>query len=295
MELRQLEYIVQIAEDKNITKAAKKLYITQSALNQTLLKLEKEIGKPLFERTKIGLEMNEIGKIYVEQAKKILNIRKETYERIDEVKKIYNSILKVGLTPERGMLMFLSVYPIFHALYPNVKVEPLEANVEEQHIMLEEGKLDIGFVNVTEAQKTKNIYDLIKKEKLLLAVPTRFLKNLNSKDINVVLEHIRDKDFVMLPKNTTIRKVLNQYFEKFANFPKILFESKNSSILIKMVENELACTIISEIHRIESKKIKYFPLESFCDLDYSVVYKKEKFLTSPTKKFIELAKEYWTK
>ena len=50
MDLKQLEYIVEIAKEKNITKAAKKLYITQSALNQTLLKLEKEIGEPLFER-----------------------------------------------------------------------------------------------------------------------------------------------------------------------------------------------------------------------------------------------------
>lgn len=295
MELKQIEFIVQIAENKNITKAAKKLYITQSALNQTLLKLEKEIGEPLFERSKVGLELNEIGKIYVEQAKKILSIKKETYERIDEVKEIYRSILKVGLTPERGMLMFLSVYPIFHSLYPNVKVEPVEANVEEQHIMLEMGKLDIGFVNVAETQKTKNTYDLIKKEKLLLAVPNKFLKDLNSEDINIVLEHLSDRDFVMLPKNTTIRKVLDKYFEKFTDFPKILFESKNSSILIKMVENELACTFISEIHIIESQKIKYFLLDKLYDLDYSVVYKKEKFLTSPIKKFISLAKDYWNK
>ena len=44
MDLRQLEYIVQIAEENNITRAAEKLYITQSALNQQLLKLEKELG-----------------------------------------------------------------------------------------------------------------------------------------------------------------------------------------------------------------------------------------------------------
>ena len=109
MDLKQLEYIVGIAEEKNITKAAKKLYITQSALNQTLLKLEKEIGEPLFERSKLNLYLTEIGKIYVEQAKRILEIRKETYEKIDEIKGDYNSVIRIGLTPERGMLMFLSI------------------------------------------------------------------------------------------------------------------------------------------------------------------------------------------
>ena len=294
MDLKQLEYIVGIAEEKNITKAAKKLYITQSALNQTLLKLEKEIGEPLFERSKLNLYLTEIGKIYVEQAKKILEIRKETYEKIDEIKGDYNSIIRVGLTPERGMLMFLSIYPIFHEIYPNIKIEALELSVEEQHEMIEERKLDIGFVNVAESQKKSNIYQEIRKEKLVLAIPNKIFKNLKSKNIQNILDEIVKEDFVMLPQNTTIRKVIDEYLKKYQLFPKILFESKNSSLLIKMVESQLVCTIVSEIHAIKSNDIEYILLDNFPHLDYSVMFKKDKFLTTPIKKFINLAKEYWT-
>jgi len=294
MDLKQLEYIVGIAEEKNITKAAKKLYITQSALNQTLLKLEKEIGEPLFERSKLNLYLTEIGKIYVEQAKKILEIRKETYEKIDEIKGDYNSIIRVGLTPERGMLMFLSIYPIFHEIYPNIKIEALELSVEEQHEMIEERKLDIGFVNVAESQKKSNIYQEIRKEKLVLAIPNKIFKNLKSKNIQDILNEIVKEDFVMLPQNTTIRKVIDEYLKKYQLFPKILFESKNSSLLIKMVESQLVCTIVSEIHAIKSNDIEYILLDNFPYLDYSVMFKKDKFLTTPIKKFINLAKEYWT-
>ena len=294
MDLKQLEYIVGIAEEKNITKAAKKLYITQSALNQTLLKLEKEIGEPLFERSKLNLYLTEIGKIYVEQAKKILEIRKETYEKIDEIKGDYNSIIRVGLTPERGMLMFLSIYPIFHEIYPNIKIEALELSVEEQHKMIEERKLDIGFVNVAESQKKSNIYQEIRKEKLVLAIPNKIFKNLKSKNIQNILDEIVKEDFVMLPQNTTIRKVIDEYLKKYQLFPKILFESKNSSLLIKMVESQLVCTIVSEIHAIKSNNIEYILLDNFPHLDYSVMFKKDKFLTTPIKKFINLAKEYWT-
>ena len=294
MDLKQLEYIVGIAEEKNITKAAKKLYITQSALNQTLLKLEKEIGEPLFERSKLNLYLTEIGKIYVEQAKKILEIRKETYEKIDEIKGDYNSIIRIGLTPERGMLMFLSIYPIFHEIYPNIKIEALELSVEEQHKMIEERKLDIGFVNVAESQKKSNVYQEIRKEKLVLAIPNKIFKNLKSKNIQDILNEIVKEDFVMLPQNTTIRKVIDEYLKKYQLFPKILFESKNSSLLIKMVESQLVCTIVSEIHAIKSNNIEYILLDNFPHLDYSVMFKKDKFLTTPIKKFINLAKEYWT-
>ena len=294
MDLKQLEYIVGIAEEKNITKAAKKLYITQSALNQTLLKLEKEIGEPLFERSKLNLYLTEIGKIYVEQAKKILEIRKETYEKIDEIKGDYNSVIRIGLTPERGMLMFLSIYPIFHEIYPNIKIEALELSVEEQHEMIEERKLDIGFVNVAESQKKSNIYQEIRKEKLVLAIPNKMFKNLRSKNIQEILNEIVKENFVMLPQNTTIRKVIDEYLKKNQLFPKILFESKNSSLLIKMVESQLVCTIVSEIHAIKSNDIEYILLDNFPYLDYSVMFKKDKFLTTPIKKFINLAKEYWT-
>ena len=294
MDLRQLEYIVEIAEEKNITKAAKKLYITQSALNQTLLKLEKEIGEPLFERSKLNLYLTEIGKIYVEEAKKILEIKKETYEKIDEIKGNYNSTIRIGLTPERGMPMFLSIYPIFHKIYPNIKIVAIELSVEEQHRMIEERKIDIAFVNVAENQKTKNIYQIIRKEKLVLAIPNRIAKNLKNKNMKDILNEVIKENFVMLPKNTTIRKVIDEYFKNFKLSPKILFESKNSSLLIKMVESQLVCTIVSEIHIIESKDIKYILLDDFSYLDYSVTYKKDKFLTTPIKKFISLAKEYWT-
>lgn len=294
MDLKQLEYIVGIAEEKNITKAAKKLYITQSALNQALLKLEKEIGEPLFERSKLNLYLTEIGKIYVEQAKKILEIRKETYEKIDEIKGDYNSVIRIGLTPERGMLMFLSIYPIFHEIYPNIKIEALELSVEEQHEMIEERKLDIGFVNVAESQKKSNIYQEIRKEKLVLAIPNKMFKNLRSKNIQEILNEIVKENFVMLPQNTTIRKVIDEYLKKYQLFPKILFESKNSSLLIKMVESQLVCTIVSEIHAIKSNDIEYILLDTFPYLDYSVMFKKDKFLTTPIKKFINLAKEYWT-
>ena len=52
MDLKQLEYIVMIAEENSITKAAERLFITQSGLNQQLLKLEAELGIQLFHRSK---------------------------------------------------------------------------------------------------------------------------------------------------------------------------------------------------------------------------------------------------
>ena len=79
MNFRQLEYIIAIADEGNITKASMKMYITQSALNQQLLKLEKELGAELFHRSKIAMTPTEIGEIYIRKAKEILEIKKDIF------------------------------------------------------------------------------------------------------------------------------------------------------------------------------------------------------------------------
>ena len=72
MDLRQIENIIAIEQEQSISRAAEKLFLTQSALNQQLLKLEKELGTPLFHRSRSNWRLTEAGEIYVRNAKQIL-------------------------------------------------------------------------------------------------------------------------------------------------------------------------------------------------------------------------------
>lgn len=126
MELKQLEYIIQIAEDNNITRAAEKLFITQSALNQQLLKLENELGTQLFVRARNNWHLTQAGAIYVENAKSILLIKKETYNKINDLLEIKEGTIKIGLTPERGTDMFAAIYPGFIINIPKSRSSPLK-------------------------------------------------------------------------------------------------------------------------------------------------------------------------
>lgn len=110
MDTKQIEYILKIAEENNITKAAEKLFITQSALNQQLLKLEKELGTPLFHRSRTNWRLTEAGEIYIEGAKAALQIKNTTYNRIYDVVSARKGHLTIGLTPGRGLRMFTSIY-----------------------------------------------------------------------------------------------------------------------------------------------------------------------------------------
>ena len=79
--------------------------------------------------------------------------------------------LRVGLTPERGIPMFMGIYPAFYAKYPNITIEPLEVGVKEQLSRISKGYLDLGFVTITERDRNTYEYIHVLSEDLVLAIP----------------------------------------------------------------------------------------------------------------------------
>ena len=106
MDFRQLEYIVAIAENKSISKAAETLFISQSGLNQQLIKLEKELGLQLFDRNKHFLRPTKAGEIYVKNAIEILKIKRNTYTELGDLKKEATGEISLGLTHEQYFRKF---------------------------------------------------------------------------------------------------------------------------------------------------------------------------------------------
>ena len=100
MDTRQIEYILKISEERSVTRAAEQLFITQSALSQQVQKLEKELGTSLFFRTKADWTPTPEGEIYLENARKILRIKQDTYSMIADRVNSRKSYLSIGITPE---------------------------------------------------------------------------------------------------------------------------------------------------------------------------------------------------
>ena len=85
MNLRELEYIVTLAEEKSLTRAADRLFITPSALTQQVLRLEKELHTNLFLRSRNGWQPTQAGQIYLDAARKMLFMKQDTYKQIQDI------------------------------------------------------------------------------------------------------------------------------------------------------------------------------------------------------------------
>ena len=171
MDLKQLEYIIAIAEEQSIAKAAQKLFMTQSGLNQQLLKLERELGLPLFHRIKHGMVPTYAGTIYLETARKMLMMKQETYRLLQDIADMKKGEIAIAYTPEQGSRMFSHIYPIFHRMYPDITFKIYEARVKQGEQLLLRGSVNIAFVShALDDRKPQFDYFLMSEELLVFGV-----------------------------------------------------------------------------------------------------------------------------
>ena len=121
MELSQLEVFLTVAREHRFSRAAEKLYRTQSAVSQTIHKLEKEIGEPLFDRTSREGVLTDAGRVLQEYAEKLLNLRQDAQEALVEMRQLQKGNLVIAAN-EFTALYLLPVLAEFRRLYPTIKI-----------------------------------------------------------------------------------------------------------------------------------------------------------------------------
>ena len=84
MNTQTMEYIIAIADLQSVSKAAEHCYLTQSALSQQVRRAEKELGMPLFQYRKGGMQLTEAGIIFINGCRRILHAEKQLGEKMEK-------------------------------------------------------------------------------------------------------------------------------------------------------------------------------------------------------------------
>lgn len=121
MELSQLEVFLAVAREKRFSRAAEKLFRTQSAVSQTIRKLEDELGEALFDRSSREGILTDSGQVLYEYAEKLLNLRSEATESLAELREVQKGKLVIAAN-EFTALYLLPVLAEFRRLHPMIKI-----------------------------------------------------------------------------------------------------------------------------------------------------------------------------
>jgi DNA-binding transcriptional LysR family regulator len=121
MDLSQLEVFLAVAKEGRFSRAAEKLYRTQSAVSQTVRKLEEELGEPLFDRSSREGVLTDAGQVLREYAEKLLNLRTDAQEALVELRELHKGKLVIAAN-ELTVLYLLPILTEFRRLHPMIKV-----------------------------------------------------------------------------------------------------------------------------------------------------------------------------
>jgi len=121
MDLSQLEVFLAVAREGRFSRAAEKLYRTQSAVSQSIRKLEDETGEPLFDRSSRDGLLTDAGRVLQEYAERLLNLRNDAQEALVELRELHKGKLAIAAN-EFTALYLLPVLAEFRRLHPMIKV-----------------------------------------------------------------------------------------------------------------------------------------------------------------------------
>lgn len=291
MELRQLQYVLQIAAEKNFSRAADKLHIAQPSLSQQLSKLEKELDIMLFQRNTSSVELTYAGSKFVEQAQIILDAVELLRQEMSDISQLRTGRVVVGSMPITGAHLLPHVLPVFKKKYPDVEITLLEDSSMNLEKLTASGQTDLSLLSLPLEIPTL-AYEVLGEERIDLAVPPEhFLAVRSANGIRTSLEELKDEPFIVLKEGQGFRKMTMELCQKAGFEPRVVFESNNMETVQSLVATGMGVTLvphfIARAPRSEFVPV-YLPLTNPTPSRTLVIaYRRGRYLSKAAEAFIE--------
>ena len=276
MTITQLHYVLAIAEHKNFTKAADKCFVTQPTLSTQIQKLEDELGVLIFDRSKKPIELTEVGKKIVLQAKNIVNESDRIQDIVDQQKGYIGGEFKMGIIPTVMPTLLPMFLKAFIKKYPKVKLKIEELTTEDIIKKINDGHLDAAIVSTpleNETIKERVLY----YEPFVGYIPTNHRLS-GKKKIDV--DDLEIDDMLLLEDGHCFRDGVINLCKTFKKQTDESFQLESGSIetLIKLSNEGLGMTLLPYLHTLDindklKENLHYFN-EPTPAREVSIIYHK---------------------
>lgn len=224
MTQRELLYIKTVADEKSISRAAKKLFIAQPSLSQYVKRIEDNLGTLLFNRTPSGLTLTYAGEKYYHMALQILKMYENFELEISDINNMKTGRIHIGITSHLGTVVLPEILPDFIQKYPSVEITITEETSERLETLLSEGKVDFIITHAPKIPENPLLeYHFLSRDHFLIVTgtdsPLRFLAETPSFDDESLfpcldIRHLAKESFIMLPPSQRIRQVSDSLLKR---------------------------------------------------------------------------------
>ena len=295
MDLKQFEYVLTVMEEKNFSRAAKRLFISQPSLSQYISRLESQLGFAIFDRSTVPLTLTYEGELYVETALSVMEMFNNLNRRVRETSQLKAGRLNLGLTPSKASNPLPEILPVFKEKYPGIELNITEATSFQLENMLLEGKIDLCMLNLP--IQSKNIaYEPILTENLFLAAPPDFYSPYEKETGGypvIDLKYLSDENFILMHPEQRIRQITDSTFLSAGIRPKIVMETGSIDTALRLSASGAGFSFVPESSARFAglvKPPKYYSINESFSWTLVVAYKKNSAGTKLRESFIQTVK-----
>jgi LysR family transcriptional regulator, transcription activator of glutamate synthase operon len=242
MDLRQLRYLVALAEERHFTRAAAREHIAQPALSQQIRRLEDEVGLPLVERTTRQVAITDAGELLVARARRIFAELEAADAELLGLKGMESGRVTVGTMHTMGPVDVSLVLAIFHQRHPGVELTVREQSSEELAEMLRADELDLAFLSVTERIESHGLglQQLVSEELVVLLPPAHELAGQRT----LGMAELDAEEFISFREGARLRELLFSAARAAGFQPRVRLESNESQRIRRIVSRGMGVAIL---------------------------------------------------
>ncbi|TQL18079.1 DNA-binding transcriptional LysR family regulator [Zymomonas mobilis] len=298
MDIRQLRHFLAVAENLHFGKAAEQIGITQPPLSQSIMALEKELGTPLFLRSKRHVSLTSFGLEW-------LNYVKTALEGVDALPQIAER-LREG-TKGHLDLSFVStadfnILPIlvrrYRSLYPDVELSLSEATSDIQISDLTKGLRHAGIIIPPRSSELPAglCYKKLVSEPLIAAVPALWIKEQRFSLINRKLspDSVRDAPLIIFPRHfaPAFYDLVIDYYQACGAYPNIAQQAIQMQTIISLVAAGMGIALVPRsLRHMARRDVRYIELQKpAAFLETGIAWRKDDYTPTLTR-FLEVTRE----
>ncbi|MEJ2344494.1 MAG: LysR substrate-binding domain-containing protein [Gammaproteobacteria bacterium] len=242
MELRQLRYLLAVAEEQHMGRAAAKVHITQPGLSQQLRKLEAELGVSLVERHTKGARLSVAGSALLPFARSVLRQIQDARVALSDLNQLVQGTVTIGSLQVISVGLLPKVVARLVRAHPGVQIHAQELAAWEIEVGVQDARLDLGVAFLPVSQngnrfETEHLFD----EELVLVVGQNH--PLAGCDALPVKE-LANVPLALLPDRFQIRRMLDQAIRTEGVSPPVLVEMDSVHSLLGVARETDLATVL---------------------------------------------------
>ncbi|MEU1205263.1 LysR family transcriptional regulator [Nocardia sp. NPDC005825] len=257
MDHRRLHYLVVVAEEGQLTRAAHRLRMSQSALSKVMQGLENELGTQLFHRTRHGVELTASGVVFLPHAQRALDELNSGREAVRAVLQDGYGTVRVGIADTLGLPAGLDDALVKMRDRHPASVQTVATTPAEVTTMLQDGRLDLALVSVPAEQMPELELEPLDMARLnLLCSADHRLAHRRS----VRIADVENESFAELSPESSVRQWVDRLYARTGARRRISFSDLDAFTAIDAVANDLAVTIAPHSPLSERPDLAVIPL-----------------------------------